>query len=161
MSHYKTILPDEAATQALGKSLAHCLVPGLSVYLHGDLGAGKTALTRAILHAAGHQGHVKSPTYTLAEPYQISLQERPVTLMHFDLYRMISAEEFVEAGFREEFNDQNICIVEWPEKAEGILPAPDIHIFLSIAGNGRKVELQALSDKGNACLALLHFAPNL
>ncbi|CAN5819030.1 bifunctional tRNA (adenosine(37)-N6)-threonylcarbamoyltransferase complex ATPase subunit type 1 TsaE/phosphotransferase [soil metagenome] len=159
--HITTTLADEAATQALGKSLAHCLVPGISIYLHGDLGAGKTALTRAILHAAGHQGHVKSPTYTLVEPYQISLQQQTVTLMHFDLYRMISAEEFLEAGFREEFNDSNICIVEWPEKADGILPAPDLRIFLSIAGSGRKVELQALSDKGNACLALLHFAPNL
>ncbi len=159
--HITTTLADEAATQALGKSLAHCLVPGISIYLHGDLGAGKTALTRAILHAAGFQGHVKSPTYTLVEPYQISLQQQAVTLMHFDLYRMISAEEFLEAGFREEFNDSNICIVEWPEKANGILPAPDLRIFLSIAGSGRKVELQALSDKGNACLALLHFAPNL
>ena len=161
MSHYKTLLPDEAATQALGKCLAHCLVPGLSIYLHGDLGAGKTALTRAILHAAGHQGHVKSPTYTLVEPYQITLQKQVITLMHFDLYRMISAEEFLEAGFREEFNEKNICIVEWPEKGDGILPEPDIHIFLSIAGHGRKVELQALSAKGNECLALLHFAPNL
>jgi tRNA threonylcarbamoyladenosine biosynthesis protein TsaE len=104
---------------------------------------------------------VKSPTYTLVEPYQISLQKQQITLMHFDLYRMISAEEFLEAGFREEFNDKNICIVEWPEKADGILPEPDLHIFLSIAGNGRKVELQALSAKGNECLALLHFAPNL
>ena len=161
MSHYKTILPDEAATQALGKSLAHCLAPGLSVYLHGDLGAGKTALTRAILHAAGHQGHVKSPTYTLAEPYQISLQERPVTLMHFDLYRMISAEEFVEAGFREEFNDQNICIVEWPEKAEPVLPPADLNIYLNVAGTGRDVELQASSELGLSCLHRLKFAPNL
>ena len=159
--HYKTILADEAATQALGKSLAHCLMPGISIYLHGDLGAGKTALTRAILHAAGHQGHVKSPTYTLVEPYQIMLRQQSIKLMHFDLYRMISADEFLEAGFREEFNDTNICIVEWPEKADGILPTPDIHIFLSIAGSGRKVELQALTDKGNECLALLHFAPNL
>lgn len=161
MSHYKTILPDEAATQALGRSLAHCLVPGLCIYLHGDLGAGKTALTRAVLHAAGYAGHVKSPTYTLVEPYQISLNQVPLKLLHFDLYRMLSAEEFLEAGFREEFNDTNICIVEWPEKADGILPKPDIDLFLSMAGDGRKVELQALTDKGKACLALLHFAPNL
>jgi tRNA threonylcarbamoyladenosine biosynthesis protein TsaE len=158
---YTTTLADEAATQALGKSLAPCLLPGLSIYLHGDLGAGKTALTRAILHAAGHQGHVKSPTYTLVEPYQIMLKQQAVKLLHFDLYRMISAEEFLEAGFREEFNESNICIVEWPEKADGILPEPDLHIFLSIAGDGRHVELQALSDKGNECLALLRFAPNL
>ncbi len=159
--HYTTTLADEAATQALGKSLAPCLSPGLSIYLHGDLGAGKTALTRAILHAAGHQGHVKSPTYNLVEMYQISLKGDSVRLLHFDLYRMISAEEFLEAGFREEFNASTICIVEWPEKADGILPAPDLRILLSIAGNGRRVELQALSDKGKACLAHLHFAPNL
>jgi len=130
-------------------------------FLHGDLGAGKTCLTRAILHALGHAGHVKSPTYTLVEPYHLHIEEKPVTLMHFDLYRMISPEEFIEAGFREEFNDSNICIVEWPEKADGILSKPDIELFLSITGNAREVELQALSDKGNACLALLQFAPNL
>jgi len=161
MSHYKTTLHDEAATQALGKSLAHTLCPGLSIFLHGDLGAGKTALTRALIHAAGHQGNVKSPTYTLAEPYQVQIQGQTVTIMHFDLYRMISAEEFIDAGFREEFNAHNICIVEWPEKADGVLPEPDIHIFLRVAGDGREVELQALSAKGIACLASLQFAPNL
>lgn len=159
--HYKTTLTDEAATQALGKCLALALEPGLRIYLHGDLGAGKTALTRSLIHAAGHTGHVKSPTYTLAEPYPIRLAQHEVFIMHFDLYRMGSAEEFLDAGFREEFNERNICIVEWPEKAAGVLPAPDLHIFLSIAGEGREVELQALSDKGNACLALLRFAPNL
>lgn len=161
MSHYKTTLPDEAATQALGKSLAHTLVPGLVVYLHGDLGAGKTALTRALLHAAGYQGNVKSPTYTLAEPYLIFLADQTIKVMHFDLYRMTSAEEFLEAGFREELNDSNICIVEWPEKADGILPAPDMHIHLSVAGTGRAVEIQAHTAKGENCLSRLKFAPNL
>ena len=161
MSHYKTTLHDEAATQALGKSLAHTLVPGLVVYLHGDLGAGKTALTRALLHAAGYQGNVKSPTYTLAEPYQIPLADQSIKVMHFDLYRMTSAEEFLEAGCREELNDSNICIVEWPEKADGFLPPPDLHIHLSIAGNGRAVEIQALTNKGESSLARLKFAPNL
>ncbi len=161
MSHYKTYLADEAGTQALGKRLARCLVPGLNIYLHGDLGAGKTALTRALLHAAGYAGHVKSPTYTLAEPYTITLRQQTVKLMHFDLYRMISAEEFLDAGFREEFNASNICIVEWPEKADTVLPTPDLNVFLSIAGEGREVELQALSDKGSECLTRLQFAPNL
>ncbi|MFZ6771349.1 tRNA (adenosine(37)-N6)-threonylcarbamoyltransferase complex ATPase subunit type 1 TsaE [Undibacterium sp. SXout7W] len=161
MSHYKTTLANEAATLALGKCLAHALQPGLSIFLHGDLGAGKTALTRAMIHAAGHSGHVKSPTYTLVEPYLIRLQERNVNIMHFDLYRMSSAEEFLDAGFREEFNEHNICIVEWPEKADGVLPTPDLNIFLRVAGDGREVELHALSDKGIACLALLQFAPNL
>ncbi|MFZ6656857.1 tRNA (adenosine(37)-N6)-threonylcarbamoyltransferase complex ATPase subunit type 1 TsaE [Undibacterium sp. TJN19] len=161
MSHYKTTLPNEAATQALGKCLAHALSPGLSIFLHGDLGAGKTALARAMIHAAGHVGNVKSPTYTLAEPYQVTLKGQAVTIMHFDLYRMISAEEFTEAGFRDEFNDSNICIVEWPEKADGVLPTPDLNVFLRVAGHGREVELHALSVKGTACLALLKFAPNL
>ena len=161
MSHYKTTLADEAATQALGKRLALHLQVGLSIYLHGDLGAGKTALTRALLHAAGHQGHVKSPTYNLVETYTVQLHGQTVNILHFDLYRMTSPEEFLEAGFREEFNASTICIVEWPEKADGILPPADLNIFLSVAGEGRKVELQALSDKGNACLAKLNFAPNL
>lgn len=161
MQHYKTSLADEAATFALGAALAKHLEPGLVIYLHGDLGAGKTALTRSILRAAGHQGLVKSPTYTLAEPYTISQQERCVKLMHFDLYRMISADEFIEAGFRDEFNGETICIVEWPEKADGILPAPDLEIWITILDQGRAVEMQALSDKGNACLSQLHFVPNL
>jgi tRNA threonylcarbamoyladenosine biosynthesis protein TsaE len=161
MSHYKTYLADEAATQALGRRLAQGLQPGLSIHLHGDLGAGKTALTRALLHAAGHLGHVKSPTYALVEPYSILLQQQPVKLMHFDLYRMGTAEEFLDAGFRDEFNESNICIVEWPEKADGVLPAPDLRVALHIAGSGREVELTAMSDKGSACLARLQFAPNL
>ncbi|MFA9274905.1 MAG: tRNA (adenosine(37)-N6)-threonylcarbamoyltransferase complex ATPase subunit type 1 TsaE [Candidatus Aquirickettsiella gammari] len=161
MQHYKTSLVDEAATQALGKSLAHCLQSGIVIYLHGDLGAGKTALTRAILHAAGHEGTVKSPTYTLAEPYEIWVQGAVTKFMHFDLYRMRSPDEFIEAGFRDEMNEQTICVIEWPEKAAGILPSPDIEIQIDILEVGRKVELRALSEKGNACLAQLHFAPNL
>jgi tRNA threonylcarbamoyladenosine biosynthesis protein TsaE len=161
MRHYKTSLADEAATQALGKSLAHCLVAGIVINLHGDLGAGKTALTRAILHAAGHQGTVKSPTYTLAEPYEIMVKGEVTKLMHFDLYRMRSPDEFIEAGFRDEMNAQTICIIEWPEKADGILPLPDLEIHFAIIDVGREVELRGLSDKGTACLSQLHFAPNL
>jgi len=154
-------LHDEAGTAALGASLSRALAPGLTIYLHGELGTGKTTLTRALLHAAGHTGHVKSPTYTLAEPYTISLAEHIVDVIHFDLYRMGSAEEFLDAGFREHFNDHSICIIEWPEKADPVLPDPDIAIFLNVEGHGRDVELQALSDKGYQCLARLKFAPNL
>src|SRR6476661_7478135 len=88
MQHFKAHLSDEAATDALGAALATALAPGLAIHLHGDLGAGKTALTRALLHAAGHAGHVKSPTYTLAEPYSVVIRGRPVDVIHFDLYRM-------------------------------------------------------------------------
>ena len=92
-------------------ALSRALMPGLAIYLHGDLGTGKTSLTRALLHAAGYDGHVKSPTYTLAEPYTISLADRPVDVIHFDLYRMGSPEEFLDAGFRYHFNEHNFCII--------------------------------------------------
>lgn len=152
-------LPDEAATDALGAALARALVRGLVIYLHGDLGAGKTALTRAMLRAAGHQGTVKSPTYTLSEPYTVTLDGAPVNLIHYDLYRMASPEEFLDAGFREDFDGDNICIVEWPEKGAPVLPQPDLHITLHVAGLGREVELQPLSPLGLLCLDRLNFRP--
>jgi tRNA threonylcarbamoyladenosine biosynthesis protein TsaE len=164
MQHYQNLLHDEAGTMALGAALAKALEPGLNIYLHGDLGAGKTTLTRALLHAAGHQGHVKSPTYTLAEPYQLTIAGRALQLIHFDLYRMVAPEEFLEAGFREEFNEHNVCVVEWPEKAETVLPPPDIAVYLDLPADGREgreVKLEALSDKGTRCLDRLKFAPNL
>lgn len=150
-------LPDEAATDALGAALARALVRGLVIYLHGDLGAGKTALTRAMLRAAGYQGTVKSPTYTLSEPYTVTLAGAPVNVIHYDLYRMASPEEFLDAGFREDFDGDNICIVEWPEKGEPVLPQPDLHITLHVAGLGREVELQPLSPLGLLCLDRLNF----
>ena len=161
MQHFKAHLHDEAGTAALGAALARAILPGMAIYLHGDLGAGKTALTRALLHAAGHAGNVKSPTYTLSEPYRVQIEGRAVSVIHFDLYRMSSPEEFLDAGFREDFDGDNICIVEWPEKAEPVLPPPDLHVFLAVAGEGRDVELQASSALGLSCLQRLTFAPNL
>jgi tRNA threonylcarbamoyladenosine biosynthesis protein TsaE len=159
MQHFTAYLADDAATTRLGAALARVLAPGLVIYLHGDLGAGKTALTRALLQAAGHVGKVKSPTYTLSEPYQLVLDGRPVQAIHFDLYRMSSPEEFLDAGFREEFNQDNICIVEWPEKGDPVLPPPDLDVFLHVSGTGREVELQALSHLGSLCLDRLSFDP--
>lgn len=161
MLHFKALLGDEAGTAALGAALARTLTPGLKIYLHGELGAGKTALTRAMLHAAGHPGHVKSPTYALAEPYQIMLAGQPVSLIHFDLYRIGSPEEFLDAGFRDDFAGQHICIVEWPENAAAALPPPDLDVIISISGTGREVELHATSEKGALCLDCLKFAPRL
>lgn len=161
MQHFKSHLHDEAGTAALGAALSRAVTPGMAIYLHGDLGAGKTALTRALLHAAGHTGNVKSPTYTLSEPYSVQLDGATVNVIHFDLYRMSSPEEFLDAGFREEFNGNNICIVEWPEKADPVLPPPDLHVFLTVAGQGRDVELQASTALGLSCLQRLKFAPNL
>lgn len=161
MQEFAMHLQDEAGTNALGVALARVLTPGLVIFLHGELGTGKTTMTRALLHAAGHAGHVKSPTYTLVEPYTITLNEKQVELLHFDLYRMASPDEFLDAGFRDYFNENAICIVEWPDKAGAALPLPDINVFLYVDGLGRKVELQGLSDKGSQCLDRLHFAPNL
>ena len=161
MRHFKTHLRDEAATAALGSALARAIAPGITIYLHGDLGTGKTALTRALLHAAGHPGHVKSPTYTLAEPYTVTISGQATEVIHFDLYRMAGPEEFLDAGFREYFNQNSICIIEWPEKAGSVLPTPDINVFLAVSGEGRDVELQGLSDQGSQCLDRLHFIPNL
>jgi tRNA threonylcarbamoyladenosine biosynthesis protein TsaE len=161
MQTWKAHLNDEAATLALGAALARVLQPGLSLHLHGELGAGKTSLTRSLLHAAGFDGRVKSPTYTLVEPYTIQLHDRAVEVLHFDLYRMISPEEFIEAGFREHFGSTSICIVEWPEQAGALLPTPDIDVFLTVEGYGRAVELQANSTQGATCLEHLHLIPNL
>ena len=159
MQHFSAYLPDEAATTALGAALARAVVPGLVIYLHGDLGAGKTALTRALIQAAGHTGTVKSPTYTLSEPYRVQVGGEPVHIIHYDLYRMASPEEFLDAGFREDFNGHNICIVEWPEKGDPVLPPPDVRILLNVSGLGREVELQALSQLGLLCLDRLSFPP--
>jgi tRNA threonylcarbamoyladenosine biosynthesis protein TsaE len=159
MQQITAYLPDESATHALGAAFARALQPGLVIYLHGDLGAGKTALTRALLHAAGHKGAVRSPTYTLSEPYRIELDGKSVNLIHYDLYRMSSPEEFLDAGFREDFDGRNICIVEWPEKGEPVLPPPDVKVMLKVSGLGREVELQALSPLGLLCLERLHYPP--
>lgn len=159
MQHFTAYLPDETATAALGAALARAIVPGLVIYLHGDLGAGKTALTRSLIQAAGHKGTVKSPTYTLSEPYRVQLGGEPANIIHYDLYRMSSPEEFLDAGFREDFDGKNICIVEWPEKGEPVLPLPDVKVLLNVSGLGRTVELQALSELGLLCLDRLSFPP--
>ena len=160
MQSFKAYLPDETATAALGAALARALLPGLVIYLHGDLGAGKTALTRALIQAAGHAGTVKSPTYTLSEPYRVQVDGQPLNVIHYDLYRMSSPEEFLDAGFREDFDGKNVCIVEWPEKGEPVLPPPDVRVLLDVSGLGREVELQALSQLGLLCLDRLAYSPS-
>jgi tRNA threonylcarbamoyladenosine biosynthesis protein TsaE len=144
----EAILADEAATLACGARFASILVAGLNIYLHGDLGAGKTTFVRGVLHGLGHAGKVKSPTYTLVEPYVFS----SYSLYHFDLYRFIDEEEWEAAGFREYFNAQSICMIEWPEKAAHVLPAPDIHVQLSLYEVGRKIQFSAGSVLGTQCL---------
>lgn len=159
MQPFTAYLADDHATAALGGALAHAILPGLVIYLHGDLGAGKTALTRALIHACGYAGTVKSPTYTLAEPYAATVNGEPGSIIHYDLYRMASPEEFLDAGFRDDFDGRNVCIVEWPEKGDPVLPPPDLNVILTVSGPGRAVELHALSDLGLLCLKRLTFPP--
>jgi tRNA threonylcarbamoyladenosine biosynthesis protein TsaE len=141
-------LATEAATLSLGAALAPCLRGGMVVYLSGELGAGKTTLARGILHALGHAGRVKSPSYTLVEPYKLS----KLYLYHFDFYRFESPRELEDAGFRECFGAHALCLVEWPEKAGAKLPAADLKIVIHVSGNGRRVELFAATEGGRECL---------
>lgn len=145
-------LPDDAATQALGARLARVLGPGLSVWLIGDLGAGKTTLTRGLLRELGFAGRVKSPTYTLVELYPFSR----FNLYHFDLYRFADPDEWEDAGFREYFNDTSLCLVEWPEKGGDLLPAPDVQVRLEILDAGRLARVRGLTEAGRRCVAPLH-----
>jgi tRNA threonylcarbamoyladenosine biosynthesis protein TsaE len=141
-------LPDEAATLALGRSLAACLVPGLAIHLSGDLGAGKTTLVRGVLRALGHEGPVRSPTYTLVEVYKVSR----LHLHHFDFYRFHDPREWIDAGFRESFDGSNVAFVEWPERAAGQLPPPDVEIRLDSQGEGRRVRLTAFTLDGESVI---------
>ncbi len=141
-------LPDETATLALGARLAAALRPGMVVYLQGDLGAGKTTLVRGIVRALGYEGRVKSPTFTLVESYAFST----FTLQHYDLYRMVDSREWLDAGFRDDCNAATLCLVEWPEKAAGLMPPADVRVRLSLSGEGRKARIHAESSAGRRCM---------
>ena len=145
-------LPDEAATLALGVAMARDLQPGVCIHLSGDLGAGKTTLSRGILRGLGFAGRVKSPTYTLVELYVVS----KLNLYHFDFYRFTEPEEWNDAGFRDLFNGTNICLVEWPEKAGDLLPRPDLKILLQLSpSTGRIASIQAYTPRGQKLLQAL------
>ena len=141
-------LPDEAATRAFGARLARVIVPGLALYLHGELGSGKTTLARGLLRGLGYQGRVKSPTYTLVELYTVSR----LNLYHFDFFRFCDPSEWSDAGFREYFSHDAVCLVEWPEKAGNVLPPPAVEILLSTAASGRDALLTAHTQAGEKCL---------
>ena len=152
LAEFSLNLPTPAATDALGEQLAAALRPGLVITLEGTLGAGKTALVRAMLRQLGHIGPVKSPTYALVELYKFS----SLCLYHFDFYRFSDPEEFLDAGLAEYFREDAVCCVEWPDKAAGVLPPPDLVVQLDVVGAGRHVRIQALSAVGQICLNRLH-----
>ena len=151
----KLHLSDDAATRALGARLSRVLKPGMSMYLRGDLGSGKTTLVRGLLRGLGYAGRVKSPTYALVELYTISR----LNFYHFDFYRFNDPKEWRDAGFSEYFNGTSVCLVEWPEKAAGLLPVADLDITLEFAGDGRDLSLRAGTESGKACLNRLTQMP--
>ena len=142
-------LKDEAATLALGAALAAGVAPGRVLTLRGELGAGKTTLVRGLLRALGYSGRVKSPSYALVELYRVS----SLNLYHFDFYRFANRSEWLDSGFREYFNPDSVCIVEWPERAEGLLAQPDLEVRLELSGDGRSATLIAHSPAGRDWLA--------
>src|SRR5271156_1645299 len=137
-------LAGEAATLRLGEALAADAANGLVLHLKGELGSGKTTLARGLIRALGHAGRVKSPTYTLLEPYS----HLRLNLYHFDFYRFKNRAEWLNSAFREHFNPQSLCIVEWPERAGDLLAPPDIEIHLRYDAEVRRVKLDAPSAPG-------------
>jgi tRNA threonylcarbamoyladenosine biosynthesis protein TsaE len=149
--------------KALGSVLEHFLAGSSSpeqhvnIALEGNLGAGKTAFARHLIQGMGYVGKVKSPTYSLCESYPIPCDEHTANAVHFDLYRMRTPLEWQEAGLAEHFDEPGICLIEWPEKAEGTLPQLDLQMTITAGQteNDRQFELKALSDLGLRLLTQL------
>ena len=159
-------LPTPDATDALGGALAHalqtlpvgktCLDEGLAIRLEGDLGAGKTTLSRALLRALGFTGPVKSPTFSLLETYDVALLGETLHVNHFDFYRFEEPQEFEDAGFAENFEPGALCLTEWSEKAEPYLPPADLTFTFAYRDLGRVVTLTGHTPRGQALVTALH-----
>jgi tRNA threonylcarbamoyladenosine biosynthesis protein TsaE len=148
-------LPDAAATETLGRAVASGAGTGRVLHLRGELGSGKTTLVRGLLRALGHAGRVKSPTYTLVEPYELS----SLHFYHFDFYRLKDRSEWEQSGFRDYFTAQAMCVVEWPERAAGLLLPPDLDIHLLFEGEARRAQARAHTEAGKAWLSSLPSFP--
>ena len=147
--------PDEAACAATASGLAmHAALVDAFVELHGPLGAGKTTFVRHLLQALGVQGRVKSPTYTLMEPYAADAAHGGFAIAHFDFYRFDDAQEWEDAGFREVFAHSGLKLVEWPEKAAELLPPCDLRLMIAPDDEGmlRRVCIEAMTPRGEELL---------
>jgi len=141
-------LSDPEQTLNLGRRLATGCRPPCVIYLYGELGAGKTTLIRGFLRGMGYDGHVKSPTYTLVEPYEFD----DVVVNHFDLYRLEHAHELETIGIDDYFDAQSICLIEWPEQGAPLLPSADVTCYIDYLDDGRLARLDAKTDIGQHIL---------
>lgn len=151
MSGVTLFMADEAAMGAFGARIAQVTKGHGVIFLEGDLGAGKTTLSRGIIRGLGHTGAVKSPTFTVVEPYEIG----DTRAFHFDLYRLVDPEELEFMGIRDYFEDDALCLFEWPQKGAGILPKPDLTITISPQADGRSLNLLPQGSRGEAWCAAL------
>lgn len=146
-------LKNETDTLRFGALLGRALQPGLKIWLVGNLGSGKTTLTRGLVQSMGHAGKVKSPTYSLLESYLLIEPDdnSRLNLYHFDFYRLNTAEEYLDAGLDEYFFGTGVCIVEWPDKALPYLPSADLEIRIDPEGEGRRIAVLPVTSLGRLC----------
>jgi len=151
INQMQILLEDEQKMQVFGEKIAQVIgqinAP-LLILLNGDLGAGKTTLSRGILNGLGHRGSVKSPTYTLVEPYDLEIGK----VFHFDLYRLVDPEELYDIGFNDYLTESQLCMIEWPDKGGSLLPKADMSLQINSNGTGRQVILTAQTSLGSQCV---------
>ncbi|MFZ3280603.1 tRNA (adenosine(37)-N6)-threonylcarbamoyltransferase complex ATPase subunit type 1 TsaE [Pseudomonas sp.] len=156
MSEVTLYLADEQAMSDFGARIARVTQGHGLIFLEGNLGMGKTTLSRGIIRALGHVGAVKSPTFTLVEPYEIG----DIRAFHFDLYRLVDPEELEFLGIRDYFEDDAMCLIEWPDKGAGFLPKPDLTITISPQDSGRSLKILSQGSRGEAWCAALALESN-
>ncbi|CAK0775180.1 N(6)-L-threonylcarbamoyladenine synthase, TsaE subunit [Gammaproteobacteria bacterium] len=153
----RIVIKNEEAMEMLGAHLAQAVgKTGVSLALKGTLGAGKTTLARGFLRERGYQGTVKSPTFTLIEPYDLL----EGVIYHFDLYRLVDSEELELLGIRDYFVPDAICLIEWPERGAGVLPELDLQVLINYCEEGRTVQIEATSPQGVDVLEMLNTLPD-
>lgn len=148
---FETTIADGEAMERFGARLAECTSGALTLFLEGELGVGKTTLVRGFLRARGHAGPVRSPTYTLVEPYDTTAG----IVYHFDLYRLGDPEELEYMGIRDYFAEEVVCLVEWPDRGAGLLPVPDLCVTIDYQPGGRSLVVKPFTSTGRAVTACL------